>query len=272
MTTWPQPFDLAATLTCGQCFRWKRNADGSFSGVAGGRMLTVSPQSPGDALGDPFWRRYFDLESDYAAICAGLAAQNPVLAAALAETPGVRILRQDPWEALCTFILSQNNNIPRITGIVERLCDCFGDPLPGGGRSFPGPERLAACSVEDLAPLRCGFRASYVLDAARRVAGGLSLEEIGRLPLAQAREALRQIRGVGPKVAECALLYGLHRLDAFPVDVWMNRAMASFFPGVQPETFGPYAGVAQQALFVYSRNHPDQVREPARRAAKSRKR
>lgn len=257
MTAWPDAFDLAATLSCGQCFRWRENADGTFTGVASGRRLTVSPDAAPD---DMFWRDYFDLSLDYASIRRELAGLSPVLAEAAAFAPGIRILRQDPWEALCSFILSQNNNIPRIMGIVERLCEAFGDPLPGGGFSFPPPERLAPLSVSDLAPLRCGFRARYVLDAARKVSSGLDLAAAGRLPLPEARQALWEIDGVGPKVAECVLLYGLHRLDAFPVDVWMRRAMDALLPGVSPESLGPYAGVAQQDLFHYSRRHPELFR------------
>lgn len=257
MTAWPDSFDLAATLTCGQCFRWRENGDGSFSGVAAGRALTVRPDDPGEALADPFWRDYFDLSLDYGAIRDELAALSPALAEAAGYAPGIRVLRQEPWEALCSFILSQNNNIPRIMGIVDRLCASFGDPLPGGGFSFPGPERLAALSPEELAPLRCGFRARYVADAARKVAGGLDLEALREAPLPEAREALQTIDGVGPKVAECALLYGLHRLDAFPLDVWMRRAMQTLFPGLSPQDFGPYAGIAQQYIFHYSRRHPE---------------
>lgn len=257
MSAWPEPFDLAATLTCGQCFRWRENPDGSFTGTAAGRTLTVRPDDAGEAFSDPFWRGYFDLDLDYGAIRDGLSSLSPALAEAASYAPGIRILRQEPWEALCSFILSQNNNIPRIMGIVDRLCASFGDPLADGGFSFPGPERLAALSPEDLAPLRCGFRARYVIDAARKVAGGLDLEALRTAPLPEAREALQSIHGVGPKVAECALLYGLHRLDAFPLDVWMRRAMASLFPGCAPETFGPYAGIAQQYIFHYSRRHPE---------------
>ena len=260
MSDWLGPFDLAATLTCGQCFRWREGEDGSFSGVAFGRTLTVSEESAGQAAADPLWRSYFDLDLDYGAIRRELSSLSPELETAASFAPGIRILRQDPWEALCSFILSQNNNIPRIMGIVERLCEAFGDPLPGGGFSFPPPERLAPLSVSDLAPLRCGFRARYVLDAAGKVSSGLDLAAAGRLPLPEARQALREIDGVGPKVAECVLLYGLHRLDAFPVDVWMRRAMDVLLPGVSPESLGPYAGVAQQDLFHYSRRHPELFR------------
>lgn len=258
MSDWLGPFDLAATLTCGQCFRWREGEDGSFSGVAFGRTLTVSEESAGQAAEDPLWRSYFDLDLDYGAIRRELSALSPELETAASFAPGIRILRQDPWEALCSFILSQNNNIPRIMGIVDRLCENFGEPLPEGGFLFPEPERLAGLSVEDLAPLRCGFRARYVLDAARRVAGGeLPLDEVAVLPLSEAREALQTIDGVGPKVAECALLYGMHRLDAFPLDVWMRRAMQTLFPGKSPDFFGPFAGIAQQYVFHYSRLHPE---------------
>ena len=258
MSDWLGPFDLAATLTCGQCFRWREGEDGSFSGVAFGRTLTVSEESAGQAAEDPLWRSYFDLDLDYGAIRRELSALSPELETAASFAPGIRILRQDPWEALCSFILSQNNNIPRIMGIVDRLCENFGERLPEGGFSFPEPERLAGLSVEDLAPLRCGFRARYVLDAARRVAGGeLPLDEVAVLPLSEAREALQTIDGVGPKVAECALLYGMHRLDAFPLDVWMRRAMQTLFPGKSPDFFGPFAGIAQQYVFHYSRLHPE---------------
>ena len=120
---------------------------------------------------------------------------------------------------------------------------------------------LMGAAPEDLQPLRCGFRAPYILSAARLVADGtVDLPAIGSLPLPEAREQLMRIKGVGPKVAECALLYGMHRLDAFPMDVWIKRAMSTLFPGKKPEDFGPYAGIAQQYLFHYSRMHPELFR------------
>ena len=147
--------------------------------------------------------------------------------------------------------MSQNNHIPRIRGIVERLCEGFGAPIPGGGFSFPAPQALAGCSVEELAPLRAGFRAKYVLDAARRVAAGeIDFDTLRALPLENARAKLEEICGVGPKVADCTLLYGLHRLDAFPVDVWVRRALAAYLPGADPKEFGEAAGLLQQVLFV----------------------
>ncbi len=253
-----ESFDLVQTLECGQCFRWNRQPDGSYTGVASSRILNISPETCNNALRDPFWKHYFDFDLDYDGIRADLAESDPVLAQAAEFAPGMRILNQDPWEALCSFIISQNNNIPRIKGIVARLCDAFGEEIGTGEHTFPAPERLAVLCEDDLAVVRCGFRARYLLDAARKVASGeIDLEQVRKLPLDEAREKLTGIVGVGPKVADCALLYGLHRLDAFPMDVWMKRAMQTLFPGKTPESFGPYAGIAQQYIFHYSRMNPE---------------
>lgn len=258
-------FDLEQTLSCGQCFRWEKQGDRRFFLFFGGKSLTVWEDLQTQTVvfegvsEEEFlsvWADYFDLRTDYDAIRQTLSGCGPVLEEAAAFAPGIRILRQDPWEALCTFIISQNNNIPRIKGIVARLCENFGAPV-SGGFAFPAPTALAGLSPEDLAPLRCGFRAAYLCSAARLVADGtVDLEQLRTLPLPAAREMLQQIHGVGPKVAECVLLYGLHRLECFPMDVWMKRVMARLFPGKDETFFGPYAGVAQQYLFHYSRLHP----------------
>jgi N-glycosylase/DNA lyase len=254
---------LGQTLDCGQCFRWLPAPDGAWEGVARGRFLRLTPQNFGAALREKPWNDYFDLGTDYAALRASFSALDPVLAEAVRFAPEIRILRQEPWEALCTFILSQCNNIKRIRGMAERLSSAYGEPAEGTARrSFPAPEVLASAREADLRALGLGFRAPYVLDAARRVASGtLDLSAAARLPLAEARAGLMQIDGVGPKVADCALLYGMHRLDAFPEDVWIRRAMESLFPGRKPEWFGPCAGVAQQYIFHYCRCHPECVRE-----------
>ena len=258
-------FDLEQTLSCGQCFRWEKQDDQRFFLLFGGRSLTVWEDSQTKTVvfeevsEEEFltvWAAYFDLYTDYGAIRQTLSGCGPVMEEAAAFAPGIRILRQDPWEALCTFIISQNNNIPRIKGIVSRLCKTFGEPVPGGF-GFPEPSALAGLSPEDLAPLRCGFRAAYLCSAARLVVDGtVDLERLRTLPLPDARAMLQQIHGVGPKVAECVLLYGLHRLECFPMDVWMKRVMKILFPGKDETFFGPYAGVAQQYLFHYSRLHP----------------
>ncbi|MGN0664175.1 MAG: DNA-3-methyladenine glycosylase family protein [Negativibacillus sp.] len=256
-------FSLLETLDCGQCFRWMPDKNGIWQGIAMGHYLRIRQLGETDFLFmdtnmeqfKQIWEPYFDLNVDYGAIKTALAA-DPVMAQATQYAPGLRILRQDGWEALCTFIISQNNNIKRIRGIVERLCQCFGEPIEGG-YDFPTPQRLAEASLKDLAPLRSGFRAKYLLDAARKVAGGqVDLSRVPQLSYEEAQNYLQQIKGVGPKVADCALLFGFYRMEAFPMDVWMKRAMKSLYPEGLPEAVQPYRGIAQQYLFHYARTNP----------------
>lgn len=260
-------FSLAETLDCGQCFRWRRLESGAYQGFAFGKSLTVSMDERGFLLqGETeenfqrLWRSYFDLDLDYNKIRGNLAKKDPILKEAAAFAPGIRILNQEPFETLCSFIISQNNNIPRIKGIISRLCLLF-EQETGGADCFPTAEMLACRREEDLTPLRAGWRAAYLLDAARKVAGGeIDLKRIKALPMPEARAELMRIKGVGPKVAECVLLYGFHRLEAFPMDVWMKRAMSKLFPEKRVQDFGPYAGIAQQYIFHYSRLHPELFR------------
>lgn len=254
--------DLAQTLDCGQAFRWAQVEEGVFEGVAGCgfarmRRLPEGVELLTDLPDAAFWQRYLDLSRDYAALTARFS-RNPALRRAVAFAPGLRLLRQDGWEALCTFILSQNNHIPRIKGIVARLCEQFGPKTPSGRAGFPGPEALAGRPVEELAGLRSGFRAAYLLGAANRVcSGALELSALETLPLEEARRQLTAIRGVGPKVADCALLYGFGRVEAFPVDVWIGRVMEALFPGGLPKYLQREAGLAQQYLFHYARSRPE---------------
>ena len=252
--------DLKETLDCGQCFRWKERDDGSFIGVVHGRIAAASMD--GDRLildgavedDRDMWSDYFDLSIDYSDIKEKLSTLHPVMAEAARFAPGIRILRQEPFEALISFIISQNNNIKRIAGIVDRLCENFGEPIGGRMYAFPTAERLAALEPDDLSPIRAGFRHRYIIDAARRVnSGDIDLEILREMPYAAAQKELMRITGVGVKVADCVLLYGLHRLDSFPLDVWMKRAMAVLFDGMDPKVFGEYAGIAQQYIFHYSR-------------------
>ena len=266
-------FRLEDTLNCGQCFRFRRDADG-WLGVAENHPLFLREQPEGLLLScsreefENFWRGYFDLDRDYAALRDQYLA-IPALRECACYAPGIRILRQDAWEALISFILSQNNNVKRIQGIVSRLCSLFGapcgeDPLEPDGlaHAFPLPSALAERTEAELAPLRAGWRTAYVLDAARKVSsGGIDLRAIADAPLSEARKALQTIRGVGPKVADCVLLYGMARMDAFPMDVWMKRAMKELFPGCTPADFGECAGIAQQYIFHYCRCHPSLIRK-----------
>ncbi len=257
--------DLAQTLDCGQSFRWVLQPDGGFRGTAFGK--TVEMRLCGDRLYidnaterdfEDIWRRYLDLDVDYGLIRAKISRIHPVLKEAAAYAPGIRILRQEPFEALCTFIISQNNNIKRIKGIVERLCENFGERLADGSFGFPDAQRLSQLEPEDLDVIRAGFRNKYIIDGAKRVySGEVNLEYCRTAPYDEARQELMKIKGVGQKVADCTLLFGLHRVEAFPVDVWMKRALEKLFPKMTADDFGEYAGIAQQYIFHYSRMHPE---------------
>ncbi len=258
---WPvYSLDLAQTLDCGQAFRWEENDDGSWSGVAHGRKLTVSLGAGRLRLHNctieeyhDIWEEYFDLKRDYSDIKRRFSA-DPVLSKATQYAGGIRVLKQEPWEALCSFIISQNNNIKRIKGIISRLCENFGEPAKGGGYAFPAPERLSGLMPGGLSAIRAGFREKYIIDAAQKVVSGeIDLADISGQPLDDARAELMKIKGVGPKVADCALLYGFGRKEAFPVDVWIKRAMTALYDGELPELAKAEAGIAQQYLFYYVR-------------------
>jgi len=253
--------NLAQTLDCGQSFRFYpvtlENNIPAWRGVAFSRGLTVYQDENNDLVLDcteqefhDIWFDYFDFNTDYKKSREVLSALHPALKEAAEFAGGIRILKQEPFEALCSFIISQNNNIPRIKGIIERLCLHFGEPFLYHNETryaFPTPKKLASCTPEDLAPLRAGFRAKYLIDAAKRIASGeIDLEAVRKMPLPDAKAKLQTISGVGPKVADCALLYGLHRTECFPMDVWMKRAV-SLLPRLSPADFGENAGIAQHA-------------------------
>jgi len=256
-------FDLNRTFQCGQCFRWNADDRGLYTGVANGRVTRLRRDGKSVFITcslfdfETVWYDYFDLGRDYAEIRRRICIDDFMREAALFGA-GIRILRQDSWEALCSFIISQCNNIPRIKKIIETLCREFGDRIEfesGEYYAFPPAERLAALDEKDLAPLRCGYRAEYIIGAAAAVAGGtINLEVLSQSPADDARASLQRIRGVGDKVADCTALFGLNMLDAFPVDVWMKRAVAQHYsPGFDPGIFHPYAGVAQQYIYYYIR-------------------
>ena len=250
------------TFECGQCFRWNALGPDNYLGVASGRAARVFTdggmaeiECAAEDLG--FWKNYLDMDTDYVS-----ARESVMVGEYLTECAGygegIRILRQDRWEALCSFIISQCNNIPRIKGRVERLCGLYGDAFEtpwGEMRSFPGAERIARLEEPELAPLRSGYRAAYIISAARAVADGeLDLNAAAEMDGEAARRYLKSLNGVGDKVANCAVLFGLHRLDAFPVDVWIKRALREHMPaGFDPKTLGEYAGLAQQYMFFAER-------------------
>lgn len=255
----PKRFSAAHTFDCGQCFRWMRQPDGSYKGVAGGRPATIYDKDgraviecdPGDL---DYFNNYLDLDRDYASIALSFP-RDDFTSAAIEHGYGLRILRQEPWEALISFIISQCNNIQRIQGIISRLCSLFGDKIADDLYAFPTAERLAQLCEEDLAPLRAGYRAAYILSAAKSVASGSFVpDDIYSMDTPEARKALMSLNGVGGKVADCVLLFGYGKLDAFPVDTWMKKARAYYPGGMDPTSFGSYAGIAQQYIFYYARS------------------
>lgn len=271
------------TLDCGQCFRWNKEPDGSYTGIASGRIVNLHflPELPEDrtALDDAdtknlsgtivlenadagdlaFWTDYFDLDTDYGLIKKCLSASDPIVAEAIRFGGGMRILRQEPWETLVSFILSANNNIPRIKKCVESLAFHFGEPAGVfRGKTFynlPTPQRLASLTPEDLDVCKLGYRAKYLVSTAN---------EILYRGIETLEDCIHQLSGVGPKVANCILLFSLAELHRFPIDVWVRKVMHQLYgfdekdtkgmAAFADRTFGDYAGIAQQYLFYYMRS------------------
>lgn len=253
--------NLDYTLDCGQSFRWEKE-NNIWSAVVYGKKISIEQRDRSTLIFystteedfEILWKNYFDLERDYSAIISRFE-NDKFLKKASEEYYGIRVLNQEPWEALCSFIISQNNNIPRIKGIIKRLCESFGEDLGNGYFTFPSAEKLSTLTPEDLAPLRAGFRAKYIVDAAEKVTSGeTNFEEILKNDISFGRESLMKICGVGPKVAECCLLYGLKKAEAFPVDVWVKRIMSELYENGLPHCAYPEIGIAQQYLFHWRRN------------------
>ncbi|NDL67777.1 DNA-3-methyladenine glycosylase family protein [Anaerotalea alkaliphila] len=270
----PGDFSLERTLETGQSFRHRKLGAGHYLVQASGRVLELRQE--GGRLSawcapeewEALWKGYFDLDRDYASLQRRLSDKDEHLRRAIGENRGLRLLRQEPWEMLVTFILSQNNHIPRIKGLVETLCRTYGKPLEWRGETcwtFPKAKALASATEEELRELRLGFRAPYVLDAARKVhAGEVDLEGVAFLEDREALEALRRIKGVGRKVGDCVLLFGYGRWTVFPADVWVARVMEHCYgeavarEGLQAfaaRYFGGEGGYGQQVLFEYARTH-----------------
>jgi len=257
-------FNLQETFECGQCFRWNADEHGHYIGVAFGRVARLRACSESIFISgtiedfDSIWCSYFDLNRNYKKIRQKLCIDE-FMQRTTAFGAGIRLLRQDKWEALCSFIISQNNNIPRIKSIIDALCREFGDVIDFEDKkyySFPSATRLASLKAEDLASLRCGYRSQYIISTAKLVAdGNIDLEAISQCSPNIARKELKKLHGVGDKVADCVMLFGLHMLDAFPLDVWMKRAVLEHYgQSFDPNIFSPYAGIAQQYIFHYVRS------------------
>lgn len=251
--------NMDLTLDCGQSFRWVKDNEGYWCGIADGHYLKLKQEDNeitffkvSEELFNSFWKIYFDLDRDYKSIIERYDDEN--LKTACSEYKGIRILKQNEWEAICSFIISANNNIPRIKGIIERLCENFGNKTENG-YTFPDADTLAKLTVDDLAVIRSGFRAKYIIDAAQKVSSGqVDIEKIKTLPFEEAKAELIKIKGVGEKVAQCSLLYGFGRVEAFPVDVWVKRIVEELYPNGLPECIRGTEGIAQQYLFHWRRN------------------
>lgn len=257
---------LPLTLDCGEAFRWAEQEDGSWSGAAYGKYLNIKEENGNFILKDTsledfenVWRNYFDLDRDYAAICAKLK-EDELVRETIDEYYGIRILNQEPWEALVSFVISQQNNIKRIKGIIKRLCDTYGEKICDGWHAFPTSKTLSKLSVEDFEAIGLGYRAKYVKKLADDVeSGAIDLAAIKAMDLDDAKKILLSIYGVGEKVANCALLFGFQFIRCFPVDVWMKRVL-QYYPDGLPECFSGYEGIAQQYLFHWARNNLQAVK------------
>ena len=260
-------FDLKKIADSGQCFRFNELGDG-FAVMALDKYLFIRQISEKEyelscskKEFEEFWKNYFDLELSYKDIRGKIdAAKDPYLYRAAEYGKGIRILRQDPWEMLISFIISQRKNIPAIKASIEKICELAGDKIatdPEGKDiySFPTPSQLAKLSVSDLTGCSLGYRDKYVFQAAQDVASGaVKLEDWAGYNDDELMQALLGLYGVGVKVANCEILFGYHRLDAFPKDVWINRVLEQHYAnGFLFERYAPYNGVMQQYLFFYSR-------------------
>ncbi len=271
-------FDTDHIFDCGQCFRWNREPDGKYTGIAFGRPVKIGYDNENERLViynsdledfENIWRKYLDLDRDYSYIKKELSENDEIMARAVEYGHGIRILNQDKWETLVSFIISQNNNIPRIKKCIESLAVVLGNKAGEyEGRVFyniPGPEVLAEASISDLGPCRLGYRAEYLIKTANKVIqdGVGSLDRLGsdEVSSEEVFETLKTYCGVGPKVANCIALFSMGRTDRFPIDVWVRKVMNRLY-GI-PENdmrqmtefaaskFGEYGGIAQQYLFYY---------------------
>ncbi|MBO7253844.1 MAG: DNA-3-methyladenine glycosylase 2 family protein [Clostridia bacterium] len=259
----PELFSVERTLDCGQCFRFDRDENCVFHGVAFGKYIRLEEKENGDIFipnmsKEEFEERFmsfFALDTDYDEIISSLVFDETVKKS-LERSAGIRILNQEPWETLCSFIISQNNNIPRIKKIVSSLCELCGDDVDGCKmKSFPSAKKVYSLGIDGLAPIKSGFRAKYIISAAESVVSGkIDFDQLKKTDYLSAKKQLMEIKGVGPKVADCVLLFGLGFKEAFPIDVWIKRVISKYYgEDFTPEYFGKYAGIAQQFLFYNER-------------------
>lgn len=268
-------FHPVDTFECGQCFRWNKTEDNTFIGVVRDKVLEVELKD-GDlyiyniTIDDFYgrWMDYFDLSRDYKCIQRQLEVDD-VLKEAIPHGKGIRLLNQDEWEILISFIISSNKNIPHIKIIVENLCRSYGEKLEYRGKTyytFPTPQQLSNLSIEEIAQSKCGYRAKFIHSAIERVyTDKINLYRLKTLPTDQTFEQLISLYGVGPKIADCVMLFSMGKFEVFPTDVWVKRVMEYFYfeeaatlkdiKRFAIKKWGNLAGFAQQYLFHYARNY-----------------
>ncbi len=263
-------FLLTDILECGQAFRYERLGEEEYFVIAGGKRLHVKQvgyevfMSCTDEEFDDFWEEYFDVRTDYTTIQKDLAKIEPKIKDLISAKRGIRILRQDPFEMLITFIISQNKSMVHIKQLVKGICEKYGEKREdefGFYYSFPTPEALKAVSMDEFRMMKVGFRDKYLFDAVGKVtSGSIDLNALKDMSTEVAREQLTSIKGIGNKVADCILLFGYHKLDVFPVDVWTRRGLTKLYFENEKVTddalrekaydvFGQLCGIAQQYIF-----------------------
>lgn len=269
----PPRIDIFKTFDCGQCFRFDPvsyfGKKHEFGGVAFGRYVVFGQDSENELYiynttleeYEKIWRDFLAFDVDYAQVDRhiALATKSQHMDKATQCSQGIRILRQDGWEAVCSFIISQNNNIPRIKKIISALCQNYGGSVCFLGEThytFPTHEALLKAGEAKIFALKTGFRAKYIIDACQAIdEGRVSLEKIrSSQSFEECVSELCLVKGIGLKVASCALLFGFNKTEAFPIDVWMKRALEKYFPeGIDLPALGKWAGIAQQYLFYYEK-------------------
>lgn len=254
-------FNLSHIFECGQCFRFKKQDDGSFIGVAFNQVWHFYEKDGKVFVSgtleqfNEYMYDFLDLDRDYSLIKKDFAIDD-FTRNAVNFGSGIRILKQDPWEALCSFIISQCNRIPRIMNIVDALCTNFGDEIIFNDKiyySFPSYKKLSKLTDADLKIISSGYRSTYIIDAAKALDNGsLNFESLKDMDISNARKEVLKLNGVGIKVTDCFLLFGLGKLDAFPIDTWIKKAQ-KFYDG-DMSNYGEFAGIYQQYIFYYIKN------------------
>ena len=260
--TFNDDFNLSVIAESGQCFRFNRIDENTYKIVAFGKVLIIKDSGGNsfdfDCSADDFkkiWKNYFDLDTNYSSIRESVK-DDEFLCDCAARSVGMRILNQDKWEMTVSFIISQRKSIPAIKTSIERLCKTCGTLIEGDNYAFPTPVQILGAPLDKLAECGLGYRLPYIRLAAEAFYSEPEIiARLDNLNDEDLLEELKKMQGIGDKVASCIALFGFHRLDFFPKDVWINRALAEHFPtGFDFEAYAPYNGVIQQYIFYAYRN------------------